>query len=57
MRSTNHPQDDLLIVEALHGHGHEIEDSRSLAHKNVDRGNHRVPTPPDRRIHSFTTRH
>ena len=27
MRSTSHPQDDLLIVEALYRHGHEIEDS------------------------------
>ena len=27
MRSTLHPQDDLLIVEALYRHGHEIEDS------------------------------
>ena len=27
MRSTDHPQDDLLIVEALYRHGHDIEDS------------------------------
>ena len=27
MRSTSHPQDDLLIVEALYRHGHKIEDS------------------------------
>ena len=26
MQSTSHPQDDLLIVEALYQHGHEIED-------------------------------
>ena len=26
MRSTDHPQDDLLIVEALYRHGHEIRD-------------------------------
>ena len=29
----------------------------SLAHKNVDRGNRRVPTPLYRRIPTFTTRH
>lgn len=27
MRSTDHPQDDLLIVEALYRHGHDLEDS------------------------------
>lgn len=27
MRLTDHPQDDLLIVEALHEHAHDIEDS------------------------------
>ena len=26
MRSTDHPQDDLMIVEALYYHGHEIRD-------------------------------
>jgi len=26
MRFTDHPQDDLLIVEALYRHGHEIRD-------------------------------
>jgi len=30
MRSTDHPQDDLLIVEALHQHGHELKDEDSI---------------------------
>lgn len=27
MRSTSHPQDELLIVKALYRHGHDLEDS------------------------------
>ncbi len=27
MRSTSHPQDDLLVIEALYCHGHEIENN------------------------------
>ena len=33
MRSTSHPQDDLLIVEALYRHGHTIEDDSERAYR------------------------
>ena len=33
MQATSHPQDDLLIVEALYRHGHAIEDDPERSSK------------------------